>query len=201
MRNNTNMIWQIRENPDGFIDFEPVFNLMNEELSQVGQSLLMICAGGYVMQLNGYRSTLDVDAFYETSKTIEAIIRKVGDTFGINKPDELWLNNSIANMNPKPSDEHCELVYQFSNLVIKAVSITYLIGMKLASGREQDLLDVGSILKNNNNERPFELLSELAGMKFDIDISGLLDAYEKAHGMDWLDEFYVNNQDELRKHF
>jgi len=174
---------------------------MNEELSQVGQTLLLICAGGYVMQLNGYRGTLDVDAFYESSKTVEAIIRKVGDTFGINKPDELWLNNSIANMNPRPSDEHCELVYQFSNLAVKAVSITYLMGMKLASGREQDLMDVGDILKKTKNEKPFDLLSELVGMRFDIDISSLLDAYEKAHGMDWLDEFYFINQDDLRRLF
>jgi len=195
------MIRQIRENLDSTIDFEPVFKLMNEELSRVGQTLLLICAGGYVMQLNGYRGTLDVDAFYESSSTVEAIIRKVGDMFGINKPDELWLNNSIANMNPRPSDEHCELVYHFSNLIVKAVSIIYLMGMKLASGREQDLIDVGDILKKNRNEKPFELLSELVGMKFDIDISGLLDAYEKAHGMDWLDEFYVNNQDYLRKFF
>jgi len=195
------MVRQIRGNFDNAIDFEPVFNLMNEELSQVGRTLLLICAGGYVMQLNGYRGTLDVDAFYESSKTIEAIIRKVGDTFGINKPDELWLNNSIANMNPRPSDEHCEPVYQFSNLIVKAVSIKYLIGMKLASGREQDLMDVGDILKENRNEKPFELLSELVDMRFDIDISGLLDAYEKAYGMDWLDEFYVNNQDYLRKFF
>jgi len=189
------------ENLDGAIDFEPVFKLMNEELSKIGQTLLIICAGGYVMHLNGYRGTLDVDAFYESSKIIEAIIRKVGDIFGINKPDELWLNNSIANMNPRPSDEYCEPVYQFSNLVVKAVSITYLMGMKLASGREQDLMDVGDILKKNSNEEPLKLLSELVGMRFDIDISGLLDAYEKAHGMDWLDEYYINNQNNLRKYF
>ena len=190
-----------RVDPDNIINFEPVFKSMNEELSQVGQTLSVICAGGYVMQLNGYRGTLDVDAFYDTSQTIEAIIRKVGETNGINKPDELWLNNSIMNMNPKPPDEYCEPLYQFSNLAIKAVSITYLMGMKLASGREQDLLDVGYILKKNKDEKPFELLSELNGMKFDIDISGLLDAYEKAYGMDWLDEFYLSNQEELRKHF
>ena len=192
---------QIQGNLDSVIDFEPVFEQMNEELSQARQTLELICAGDYVMQLNGYRGTLDVDAFYESNKTIETIIRKVGDTFGINKPDEPWLNNSIAKMNPKPSDEYCELVYKFSNLVVKAVRITYLMGMKLASGREQDLLDVGDILKENKNEKPFELLSELLGMRFTIDISGLLDAYEKAHGMDWLDEFYVKNQDDLRKHF
>jgi len=195
------MIRYIRNNLSSVIDFEPVFKLLNEELLLVGQTLLLICAGGFVMQLNGYRGTLDVDAFYDTGTAIEAIIRKVGDAFGINRADELWLNNSIANMNPRPADEHCEPVYQFSNLIVKAVSITYLMGMKLASGREQDLMDVGDILQKTKNEKPFELLSELLGMRFDIDISGLLDAYEKAHGMDWLDEFYINNQDDLRKYF
>jgi len=38
-------------------------------------------------------------------------------------------------------------------------------------------------------------------MKFEIDISSLLDAYEKAYGMDWLDAFYINNQNELQKYF
>ena len=76
-----------------------------------------------------------------------------------------------------------------------------LIGMKLESGREQDLKDLGEILKRDNNEKPFELLSMLAGIGFEIDISGLLDAYERAHGMDWLDDFYLKNQDELRKYF
>ena len=183
------------------IDFNPVFERLNEELSKIGQSLKLVCAGGYVMQLNGYRGTADIDAFYESDKNIEAIIQKVGDEFGINRPDELWLNNSIANMNPTPSDEHCEIVYTLSNLEVKSVGITYLIGMKLISGRGQDLKDVAAILKYDNNEKPFELLSKLADMNFNIDISDLLNVYEEAHGMDWLDKFYVNNQDELRKYF
>jgi hypothetical protein len=63
------------------------------------------------------------------------------------------------------------------------------------------MIDVGDILKNDNNKQPFELFSKLLNMKFNIDISNLLDAYEKAYGMDWLDEFYVKNQNELRKYF
>jgi hypothetical protein len=58
-----------------------------------------------------------------------------------------------------------------------------------------------SILKRENNKQPFELLTKLFDMKFNIDISNLLDAYEKAYGMDWLDEFYVLNQDYLRRFF
>jgi len=191
----------IQVNNDGTIDFEPVFMRMNDELSLIGQSLKIVCAGGYVMQLNGYRGTADIDAYYESSQSIEAIIRKVGDEFDINQPDELWLNNSIANMNPQPPNEYCKLVYLFSSLVVEAVSIKYLIGMKLASGRAQDVMDVGDILNRDNNVQPFELLSELKSMKFDVDISVLLDAFERARGMDWLDGFYKDNQGELSKFF
>ena len=191
----------IQANSDGRIDFRPVFESLNDELDKINQSLTLICAGGFVMQINGYRGTADVDAFYRSNAKIEAIIRTVGDKFNINKPDELWLNNSIANLNPEPPDKYCEVIHQFSRLIVKAVNITYFIGMKLNSGREQDLIDVGTILKHDNNENPINLLSELIAMQFDTDISGLLDAYEKAHGMDWLDVYYTKNQDELRKYF
>jgi len=41
-------------------------------------------------------------------------------------------------MNPAPPDNHCEIVYSFSNLEMKSVDIIYLVGMKLVSGRGQD---------------------------------------------------------------
>ena len=191
----------VNANSDGIIDFKPVFKRLNEELSVISQTLELVCAGGYAMQRYGYKATSDVDAFYKSDAVIEAIIRKIGDEFGINKPDELWLNGSIANMNPEPPARYCELVHEFSNLSVRSVIITYVIGMKLLSGREQDLRDIGDILKKDRNEQPFELLSELVDMEFDIDVSSLLDAYERAHGMDWLEAFYAKNQEDLQKYF
>jgi len=193
----------ISENNDknNTIDFEPVFRMLNDKLNSIDESLELICAGGYVMQLNGYRGTADVDAFYKSNAAIESIIQKVGDEFGINKPDELWLNNSISNMNPEPPDRYCEVVHQFSNLIVKAVGITYLIGMKLVSARGQDLIDLADIIRHIKDLQPFELLSMLVEMKFDIDISILLDAFEGARGIDWLDMFYKENEAELRKFF
>ena len=183
------------------INFETIFKRLDEELSKIRQSLELVCAGGYVMQRHGYRTTLDVDAFYESNELINTIIKKVGDEFNINKEDELWLNNSISNLNPKPPAEYCEIAYKSDNLTVKEVSISYLTGMKLYSQREQDLRDVASILRKDNNEHPFELFSKLKHMKFDIDISLLLEAFEMAHGMDWLDNFYTENSEELRKYF
>jgi len=181
------------------IDFEPVFKLLNDELSKINHHLELICAGGYVMQLHGYRATVDVDAFYDSNEKINEIIRKVGDFFGINRPDELWLNSSISNKNLKPPMSHCEIRYQFSFLTVKTVNISYLTGMKLESGREQDLRDVSVIISRKKNTEPFSLFSELKEMGFHIDVSMLLEAYGMAFGMDWLMKFYTENELELQK--
>jgi len=181
------------------IDFDLVFAKMNEELIVINETFELICAGGYVMQRNGYRSTTDVDAFYSSSIEIDEIIRRVGDLFNINREDELWLNNSISNMNQEPSLEYCDMVIQLSNLKVLTVKLDYLIGMKLLSAREQDIIDVATILKQNNNKEPLQLRIKLFQMGFDIDISLLLDAYEYAYGIEWLDEFYRDFEHDIRE--
>jgi hypothetical protein len=184
-----------------YIDFEPVFKQLNEELSKINEALVLICAGGYVMQLHGYRTTVDVDAFYKSSVKIENIIRYVGNSFGINNPNELWLNSSIANLNTEPPAKYCTSVHKFSNLEVRATDITYVIGMKFESAREQDLRDISAILKLDNNKEPLELRAKLIDMGFAIDISLLLEAFESAHGMDWFEGFYKNNEAELCKYY
>ena len=183
------------------INFEPVFEMLNNELSKINQPLELICVGGYVMQMLGHRATVDVDAFFESNTAIDEIICKVGDAFRINRPDELWLNNSVWNKNPKPPTSHCELVYKYPFLTVIKVNVPYLIGMKLESGREQDLMDVATILASDKNENPLALLTKLVDMGFDIDISVLLETYGQAYDMDWLMKFYINNEERLRKLF
>ena len=186
---------------DNPIEFELVFKLMNDELASINESLELVCAGGYVMQLNGYRGTADIDAFFTSNPAIDSIIRKVGDCFNINKPDELWLNNSISNMNPVPPDDYCKVIHNYSNLIVKVVDMVYMIGMKLTSARVQDIKDVAQIVRNNAELQPFDLLSELIDMGLSVDISVLLDAFEGARGMEWLDKFYRENESELREYF
>ena len=181
--------------------FELAFRSLNDELVIIGESLELVCAGGYVMQLNGYRSTLDIDAFYNSNAAINEAIRKVGDELGINKPDELWLNNSISNLNPEPTDRYTNAVCQYSNLVVKTVNLVYLMGMKLVSAREQDLMDVSDILKNHEGLQPLELLSDLTAIGFEVDIAILLDAYERVRGMEWLETFYKEKESVLRMYF
>jgi len=60
---------------------------------------------------------------------------------------------------------------------------------------------VCSRICNATSQVQIELLSKLKHMKFDIDISLLLEAFEIAYGMNWLDNFYTENSEELRKYF
>ena len=183
------------------IDFEPVFEALNEELLKVNRTLELICAGGYVMQLHGYAATADVDAFYQNNSEIESIIRAVGDKFGINKADELWLNNSISNNNQEPPSYCYKPQYSFSNLTVNIVDINYVVGMKLECARVKDMAHVAKFLRHESNQQPLVLLSELNIAGFRIDISVFLEALGQAHGMQWLEDFYKDNESELRKYF
>jgi len=176
------------------IHFETAFAMLNDELAKVGEMLMLICVGGYVMQLHGLRATVGVDAFFTSNLVVNNAIRKVGDKLGINRHDELWLNDSVASKNPTPPPERQELVHQFSNLTVNKVDMVYLMGMKLHSGREQDVQDVAAILAMDGNKAPLQLKSELTKMGFVVDVSVLLEAYGVAYGMDWLSEFYTDNE-------
>lgn len=175
--------------------------MLNNELSKNNESLMLVCAGGYVMQLHGYRATADVYAFFKSNAAVAEAIRKVGNSCGLNKSDELWLNNSIARLNKEPSLKYYKQVHKYSNLEVHAVDINYLIGMKYESAREQDLKDISAVLKREDRREPLELLSLLVKMGFNIDISLLLETFEVAHGMEWLAQFYKENESELIKYF
>lgn len=79
------------------------------------------------------RSTQDVDAFYTESQKIRELIFEVGQKLGLNTSEELWLNNSVANLNPQPPLDSCEVLYSFENLTVYVVSLDYVLGMKLTS--------------------------------------------------------------------
>ena len=192
---NTNIF---SNNEDGIsINFTAVFKTLNDELAGHNEALSLICAGDYVLQLNGYRGTADVDAFFSSNTVIDNIIREVGDIFGINRPGELWLNNSLSNLNPEPPGQYCKVIHQFSNLTVLAVDLLYLVGMKLTSARGQDMRDVAEIIRKTKELQPFELSGKLTEMGFQIDISILLDVYGEALGMEWLEQFYNENEHKL----
>ena len=181
---------------------KPVFEALNKELVQANLTLTIICVGGYVLEYHGLRATQDVDAFYKESQKINEIIARVGQEFNLNTHEELWLNNNVANMNKQPPLSLCETLYLFENLTVLATPIEYVLGMKMVSTREQDLKDIGAIIKYKHFRSPFNTFDGLKKMGFDsIDFSVLLEGFSYAYGMDWLENFFKENQDKLRKYY
>ncbi|SNJ78245.1 Uncharacterised protein [Streptococcus pneumoniae] len=72
----------------------------------------------------------------------------------------------------------------------------------MMSIREQDLKDIGAIIKYKNFHSPFDIFKYLKDMGFDtIDLSVLLEGFSYAYGMDWLEKFFKENQDKLREFY
>ena len=179
-----------------------VFESLSQELSKENLDLTIICVGGYVLEYHGLRATQDVDAFYEDSQKINEIIARVGKQFGLNTYEELWLNNNVATMNPQPPLDLCETLYSFESLTVLVAPIDYVLGMKMVSIREQDLKDIAAIVAYKQFQSPFAVFRELKKLGFDtIDFSVLLEGFSYAYGMDWLEQFYKDNQEQLRKYF
>ncbi|MCL2320832.1 MAG: DUF6036 family nucleotidyltransferase [Oscillospiraceae bacterium] len=182
-------------------DYKTLFLELNDRLAEQDIYLTIICGGGFVLQYHNIRATQDVDAFYKQDSKIEKIIESIGQKYNMNTPTELWLNNSIANMNLKPSEDICETIYSYSNLIVKIPPLQYIIGMKLESQRERDISDAGEIIKVLHEISPFNLMQYLKKYNFTIDISLVMEAFSEAYGMEWLEGFYLEHENELKKYF
>lgn len=178
------------------------FELLNEELAKEGLNLALICVGGFVLEQHGFRTTQDIDAFYIETPKVRELIYLVGQQLGLNTSEELWLNNDVANLNPQPPFEFCEVLYSFENLTVYTVSLDYLLGMKLISAREQDLKDVGDIIRYRGFQSPIALYKFLKKNGFKtVDFAYVLEGFSLAYDMDWLRDFFEKHQEELRRYY
>lgn len=174
---------------------EKAFELLNERLSKKGITLEITCAGGYILQNLGFRTTMDVDDFFMMTPTVKSLIYEVGEELGLNnhEENELWLNNSISNMNKEPTSDHCHLIKDLSNLKVYAVSLIYLIGMKLESGRNKDIVDVTLLIIHLGLNNPLELYNQLKAMDFTPDFSDILTCFGNVLGSKWLSDYIRKN--------
>ncbi|HEN0458259.1 DUF6036 family nucleotidyltransferase [Streptococcus suis] len=180
------------------MDKKVLFEALNTELSKENIDLEIICVGGFVLEYYNLRGTQDVDAFYQEDAKIRSIIEKVGNDFGVNEPEELWLNNNVANMNRIPPRSICEKAYSYSNLIVLVPPLSYILGMKLESGRDRDRQDAGDIIKLVKIHSIKDVIHKLKEYGFQPDISLILEVFEIAYGMEWLAEYMREHSGEFR---
>lgn len=116
----------------------------------------------------------------------------------MNEPEELWLNNNVANMNRVPSRSICEKAFSYSNLTVFVPPLSYILGMKLESGRDRDRQDAGDIIKLIKIRSIKDVTNKLKEYGFQPDLSLILEVFEIAYGMEWLAEYMTEHPDELR---
>ncbi|MBG9367188.1 hypothetical protein I2503_03535 [Streptococcus mitis] len=72
----------------------------------------------------------------------------------------------------------------------------------MMSSREQDVLDIGKIIKMEKMTSPFETFRALKELGFEnMDFSVLLEGFSYAYGLEWLESFFVENQEKLQRFF
>jgi len=86
---------------------------------------------------------------------------------------------------------------KYSNLDILIPKLEYILGMKEAAGREQNVDDIAHIVIKLNDTDPIGMARTLKTLGFNPDISTLLDGYGRAYGMDWLEQYYVKNEKKI----
>ncbi len=175
-----------------------LFDELSKELEKHDIYLEVICAGGFVLKYHEIRATSDIDSFFKTNALIDSIIRQIGDKYGLNVGDELWLNNSIQNLNKRPPVDICSTIYDHENLKVMIPPLEYVACMKLHSAREIDIKDVGSILRKLDIKNPDKLEKILIKYGFTtIDDSLILESFANAFGMDWLAKYYEANEQKI----
>lgn len=180
------------------MDKKVLFEAFNTELAKENISLEIICVGGFVLEYYNLRGTQDVDVFYQEDAKIRSIIEKVGDDFGVNEAEELWLNNNVANMNRVPPRSICEKAFSYSNLTVFVPPLSYILGMKLESVRDRDRQDAGDIIKLIKIRSIKNVTNKLKEYGFQPNLSLILEVFEIACGMEWLAEYMTKHPDELR---
>ena len=121
----------------------------------------------------------------------------------LNKPAKLKvLGEFLRNhgVNDAPPVKICKPIKTFSNLKLIAPPLEYIAGMKLVSGREQDIKDVAAILVKLEIDNLENFRKTLNKFNFrSIDDSLILEAFGIAYGMEWLERYYNENEDAIVK--
>ena len=180
------------------MEAEKLFKDLNEELAKSRMTLDLVCVGGFVLEYYNMRGTSDIDAFYQESSDLIECIENVGRSNGISQSEERWLNNSVSSMNRKPPESVCHEIFSYSNLTVTIPSLTYILGMKLESARDHDIDDAGTIIRSENLDDVIKVFKTLEDMDFQIDISLLLEAFEIAHGEEWLTNYLEDHLEAIR---
>lgn len=181
------------------MDFKLLFDALEAKLAEENLTLDVHCVGGFVLQHHGLKATDDIDAFYDSSERIDALIAEVGEDFHVGTAREVWLNHSVDQVMAKPDFSDEETVYQSEHLTVHIVSLEAVLLNKVQVGRVKDISDIAKIMKKLAIEDPMPLINKLMRhSEGETDPTALLEAYAEAYGDAALENLIKNNQEIMR---
>lgn len=179
----------VADKVESLIKKERMFVELNDKLGEIGESIDIAAAGGFSLQTYGLRSTMDVDAFFNSSGAIDGVIREIGEKEGINMDEELWLNNSIMNRNEDPRPEETELILDLPHLKVRHVKAEKIFIMKLSTDRSRDIDDCIDMLKAGmidiKTMADFKAMCKASGVRYSEYKDRAVEAMTDAFGFDW----------------
>lgn len=109
------------------------------EAHDVAADLYLVGGAAMALEYNSRRTTMDIDALYFPEQTVTQVAREMAADLGL---DPAWLNSAARAWIPDGADEETVPVRVADNLRLRVASPRYLLAMKLAAGRDQDIPDI-----------------------------------------------------------
>lgn len=179
------------------MDYKRIFARLDEKLAQNNLTLQLYCVGGFVLEYYGLKATDDIDAFYESSDTVEKLIQEVGDEFHIGTQKEPWLNNAINHVMSKPFKQGKQ-IFEGKNLTVSIAPLQDILMDKISVGREKDIPDIAKLMVKLSIKKPDVLLKSLEFSPGESDPSIILEAYSMAYGESALRAYLMENPNIMR---
>lgn len=151
--------------------FPEIMEVLDEKLGENRLVLTLNIYGGKVMMacFDVRPATKDIDALFETSALIDAILVDIAETYGL---AEDWINQDIREPLTHLKEEHLKELYQFKNLKVLAPTAEQMLAMKILSARPepyQDFADAEYLIEHlaiDTLEQMLELYDKYVGRRY-----------------------------------
>ncbi|GGJ93680.1 hypothetical protein GCM10007063_15270 [Lentibacillus kapialis] len=120
--------------------FLEILDVLDERLGENMLNMSLNIYGGTVMMISFdvRPATKDIDAIFETSPQIEAILTDIAETY---KLDKEWINQDIKEPLKYVKNEELEELFTYKHLKVFGPSAEQMLAMKILSSRAEPFRD------------------------------------------------------------
>lgn len=114
------------------------------EAHGVAVDLYLVGGAAMALEYNSRRTTMDIDALFHPDQTVARVAHEMAADLNL---DPAWLNSVARACVPDGQDEETVPMQIAYNLRLQVASPRYMLAMKLAAGRDQDIPDIAVLCR------------------------------------------------------